>query len=132
MAIISETRRSFIIRLILLLCGGEALRRYLTPRLPSGDRVVLRLAKKDLTTNSAYVSRELRIAVMEQPGGYYALSLVCTHLGCAVNVTETGLLCPCHGSRFDRQGKVLTGPATKPLARLRIREAGDMLEVLAV
>ncbi len=48
---------------------------------------------------------------MRDDSGFYALSLVCTHLGCTVTVTEDDLACPCHGSRFDRQGKVLKGPA---------------------
>ena len=48
-------------------------------------------------------------------GGLYAMTMACTHAGCACNIKGTELDCPCHGSRFDRQGSVLQGPATKPL-----------------
>jgi cytochrome b6-f complex iron-sulfur subunit len=44
------------------------------------------------------------------------LSSICTHAGCTVRFSSTGLLCPCHGSRFALDGSVTRGPATRPLA----------------
>lgn len=40
---------------------------------------------------------------------------VCTHLGCTVNMVETGYACPCHGSTYDRHGRNTGGPAPLPL-----------------
>ncbi|MGW5054013.1 FAD-dependent oxidoreductase [Actinokineospora sp. NPDC004072] len=52
-------------------------------------------------------------------GELHAVGLTCTHLGCVVrfNTAEHSWDCPCHGSRFDVDGAVLEGPATKPLER---------------
>jgi Rieske Fe-S protein len=48
------------------------------------------------------------------------LSSRCTHLGCTISKEEGGILvCPCHGSSFDKNGKNLSGPAVKPLENLR-------------
>jgi cytochrome b6-f complex iron-sulfur subunit len=58
-------------------------------------------------------------------GGFSALSLVCTHLGCTVEAEPDGFACPCHGSRFDPDGKVRRGPADKPLHSLRVEESAD-------
>lgn len=54
--------------------------------------------------------------------GFTALSLTCTHLGCTLEQKADGFDCPCHGSRFDRDGKILHGPATKELAALRVEQ----------
>jgi glycine/D-amino acid oxidase-like deaminating enzyme/nitrite reductase/ring-hydroxylating ferredoxin subunit len=54
----------------------------------------------------------------DESGSAHHLSAVCTHLGCIVgwNSTEKTWDCPCHGSRFDKHGKVLNGPAATDLA----------------
>jgi cytochrome b6-f complex iron-sulfur subunit len=52
--------------------------------------------------------------------GFSAFSLVCTHLGCTVEQTAVGFTCPCHGSRYDADGRVTHGPAAKPLRSLRV------------
>ncbi|WP_276495785.1 FAD-dependent oxidoreductase [Pontibacter litorisediminis] len=53
----------------------------------------------------------------DQDGVRHQCSAVCTHLGCVVswNSVESSWDCPCHGSRFDPFGKVITGPATSDL-----------------
>ncbi len=48
-----------------------------------------------------------------------AVSRICTHEGCTVNLPVASLLtldCPCHGSRFQVTGQVVNGPAARPLA----------------
>jgi len=59
-------------------------------------------------------------ASRDEEGALCKLSAACTHLGCTVswNRAERSWDCPCHGSRFAADGKVLDGPATKPLAQL--------------
>lgn len=53
----------------------------------------------------------------DDEGMVHSVSLRCTHLGCLLrfNAAERSWDCPCHGSRFDVDGAVLEGPATKPL-----------------
>jgi glycine/D-amino acid oxidase-like deaminating enzyme/nitrite reductase/ring-hydroxylating ferredoxin subunit len=53
----------------------------------------------------------------DQDGVRHECSAICTHLGCVVswNNVESSWDCPCHGSRFDPFGKVITGPATRDL-----------------
>jgi cytochrome b6-f complex iron-sulfur subunit len=62
----------------------------------------------------------------------YALSTICTHLGCTPNwlESEQKFKCPCHGSGFYKTGINFEGPAPRPLERYGIRVAEDgMLEV---
>lgn len=53
-------------------------------------------------------------------GGYAAVSPICTHRGCTVNIEGVHLVCPCHGSTYDRAGHVLRGPAERPLERFPV------------
>lgn len=61
--------------------------------------------------------------------GLRALSLVCSHLGCLVQAEGEGYACPCHGSLYAADGRVLRGPATQALQALRVEqtEQGELL-----
>jgi glycine/D-amino acid oxidase-like deaminating enzyme/nitrite reductase/ring-hydroxylating ferredoxin subunit len=64
-----------------------------------------------------------KVAVHRDEGGaLHAVSAVCTHLGCIVNWNgaEKTWDCPCHGSRFDKSGRVLNGPAVTDLEPMEI------------
>ncbi len=73
--------------------------------------------------NSVTLNKEQKVFIVRAKEGYfYAVSAVCTHLGCIVNwKSEDGsIACPCHGSKFDTEGKVLDGPAPRSLQRFTI------------
>ena len=59
--------------------------------------------------------------------GIYALSTVCTHLGCTPNwlADDDKFKCPCHGSGFRKSGINFEGPAPRPLERFKISLAED-------
>ena len=75
----------------------------------------------------AVVRRGLaKVAAFRDPSGVlHEMSAVCTHLGCIVhwNSAEKSWDCPCHGSRFDTYGRVITGPAKKDLEQ---KETADV------
>lgn len=75
--------------------------------LPPGEAAV----ERNLTSPTA--------AYRDENGDLHVVSAVCTHLGCIVrwNNGERSWDCPCHGSRFDVDGRVLQGPATRDLER---------------
>lgn len=67
------------------------------------------------------------VAAWRSPQGeLFAVSPVCTHMGCKVhwNSVETSWDCPCHGSRFRPDGTVIEGPALTPLARRQVPTLG--------
>ena len=70
----------------------------------------------------------LYVLALEE-GEYAVLSPICTHLGCTVNIEGERLVCPCHGSTYDRTGQVLRGPAEHPLRRLpaEVTQEGELV-----
>ncbi|MER5620961.1 Rieske (2Fe-2S) protein [Streptosporangium sp. NPDC002544] len=71
--------------------------------------------------------------VVTQPvkGTFRAFSAKCTHQGCAVATIRGGIInCPCHGSRFRiADGSVARGPATRPLARRKIKVSKGVIRL---
>jgi menaquinol-cytochrome c reductase iron-sulfur subunit len=68
--------------------------------------------------------------VVKKPdGSITAFSPWCTHLGCAYHwdLSQRQFACPCHGSRFSVDGKVLTGPAPRPLDRYEVKIEGTRM-----
>jgi cytochrome b6-f complex iron-sulfur subunit len=65
---------------------------------------------------SAFMGGRFYLA-RQQDGGFIALSLRCTHLGCSVSWEENKkrFICPCHSSAFDISGEVLNPPAARAL-----------------
>lgn len=65
--------------------------------------------------------------VVRMSDGIYALSTVCTHLGCTPNwlITDSKFKCPCHGSGFRKSGINFEGPAPRPLERYKVTLAED-------
>lgn len=57
--------------------------------------------------------------------GFFAISAVCSHLGCVVKHRGEGFDCPCHGSTFGEQGEVVRGPAPSPLEWLYVAQGPD-------
>ncbi len=80
---------------------------------------------EDVPLGGVLVLPKRRLFVSRSEGGFYAMSSICTHLGCMVQHQEgrsasERFFCPCHGSRFDIEGKVVGGPAPRPLDRLEL------------
>jgi Rieske Fe-S protein len=128
MAALFQSRRRFIFALIAWGAALAGLWRFLQPR-PVAKRELVSTPLNSIPTEGALIFREERVAIARGRDGIYAFSLVCTHLGCTVSVTAEGIFCPCHGSRFDHEGKVVRGPATRPLERLNAEVRGDRLFV---
>jgi len=75
----------------------------------AGDRSLVQGLKGDATYLIVKENKELE---------NYALNAVCTHLGCVVpwSKSQNKFACPCHGSQYDKTGKVVRGPAPLSLA----------------
>jgi len=69
--------------------------------------------------------------VVTQPvaNTFKGFSAVCTHQGCIVATIANGTIdCPCHGSKFSvKDGSVVNGPATSPLAPVAIKVEGTSI-----
>ena len=67
--------------------------------------------------------KDQRVWIVRTHDGLYALSAICTHLGCTPiwHGSEDRFKCPCHGSNFTLDGTNVAGPAPVPLYRAALK-----------
>jgi glycine/D-amino acid oxidase-like deaminating enzyme/nitrite reductase/ring-hydroxylating ferredoxin subunit len=103
--------------------NGRVARRFVA------DRIRPRSAGQDIAPGEGAVIRvglRHQAVYRDESGDTHVLSARCPHLGCLVAWSEADKAweCPCHGSRFTPEGRLLQGPATTGLARQEITEPG--------
>ncbi len=108
--------------------------RFLFPNVVYEGPTLIKVGRpEDYPPGSVTFLEERRLFILHDPGGFRALSAVCTHLRCTVGAfvpadaqwKEAHARCPCHGSVFARDGHVLQGPAPRPLDFYRVSLAPD-------
>jgi nitrite reductase/ring-hydroxylating ferredoxin subunit len=84
---------------------------------------------ENLLPGSSMVRMDIPALILYNAGEVEVLSLSCTHLGCTLEEEGNGFSCPCHGSVFDENGRVLAGPADRDLPHLpvEINEEGILI-----
>jgi cytochrome b6-f complex iron-sulfur subunit len=72
--------------------------------------------------NSVTFLPDQQVYIVRMPDGFFAVSAVCTHLGCITQWKPEAdqIQCPCHGSKFQADGKKIEGPAPRPLPHFSI------------
>lgn len=86
---------------------------------------------EDFAVNSVTADRVNKyFLIRNEDGGFLALSLICSHLGCSVMFDEVKkqFICPCHSSAFDNLGNVINSPAPRALDYFPVSiEAGKVV-----
>jgi cytochrome b6-f complex iron-sulfur subunit len=131
-------RRAFFVKLGLgslgIASAGTAVFAYqfLSPNVLYEPSPIINAGKPEsYPLDSVTIDVNSGIYVIHTPEGFFSLGAVCTHLGClTVWKQELGIIaCPCHGSKFKRDGEKIEGPAPKPLPwyRMWVSDEGDLM-----
>jgi len=109
--------------------GGAALTyQYFSPNVLFEPSTTFRAGNPDLyPVNSVTFLQDQQVYIVRTSGGFFAVSAVCTHLGCVTQwKPEANMIaCPCHGSKFQPDGKKIEGPAPRPLPHYSISLTAD-------
>ncbi len=106
-------------------CGGALIisEQFMRPNVLFEPATKFRVGRpEEIAPGSAVLLKKRKLMVVRDDTGFFAMSTVCTHLGCTTRYQseERTITCPCHGSQFDMTGKVTGGPAPRPLDRFQM------------
>lgn len=105
---------------------------YFSPNVLFEPSTTFRAGGPDLyPMHSVTFLQDQQVYIVRMPEGFYAVSAVCTHLGCITQWKPDAnqIACPCHGSKFKPDGTKIEGPAPRPLPHFAISltEDGELL-----
>lgn len=130
----SFTRRGFFTLMGLIGLGLATLSatvlslRFIVPNVTYDESLLFKAGNPDdFPVGSTTIFSDKRIALNRDPDGFYAISLICTHLGCTPRWFQNDSMfrCPCHGSRYLRNGVRFFGPAPRPMDVVQVAVAPD-------
>jgi Rieske Fe-S protein len=108
---------------VMLGCGGPA-----TQGSPETFGRVAAGNVSDLPVGTLRAVEGAPVYIGRDAHGLYAMTTTCPHAGCDMStdgsVSANGVVCDCHGSRFDANGAVVRGPATTPLVHFAVTVDG--------
>ena len=100
---------------------------------PAGTKINIDLSQpENAVLNTIGGSKIVQTILVVNTGpGYISLSSICTHEGCTVGYDSASekILCPCHGSKFNTTGSIVTGPAATPLKSYPVSKSGNILTI---
>jgi len=95
------------------------------PRLAGGKRRIVLGDPRKFPVDTFTFLEQHNLYVYRDHEGIKAVSAVCTHLGCILEKSTDGFECPCHGSCYNIDGEVLSGPAPRDLAWYSVSRGAD-------
>ncbi|MDQ6746558.1 MAG: ubiquinol-cytochrome c reductase iron-sulfur subunit [Candidatus Dormibacteraeota bacterium] len=102
--------------------------RFVIPNVTYDESLLFKAgAPDDYPVGSTTIFSDKRIALNRDVDGFYAVSLICTHLGCTPRWFQQDSMfrCPCHGSRYLRDGVRFFGPAPRPMDVVKVGVSPD-------
>ena len=128
------TRRDFLNEVTLGALGIAGLGsvavtyQFFSPNVLFEPSTTFRAGNPDLyPVHSVTFLQDQQVYIVRVPEGFYAVSAVCTHLGCITQwKPDAGMIaCPCHGSKFKADGTKIEGPAPRSLPHFAISLTAD-------
>jgi cytochrome b6-f complex iron-sulfur subunit len=127
---LKQGRRRFLLRLswaglsLFLATFLAAVLKFFWPRVSSRPARSVQVGfPDDYRPGQVVYHRGQKLFIVRDEKGFLSLSARCTHLGCMVvwNRDHSMFLCPCHGGKYDAEGRNVEGPPPRPLNLLALR-----------